>query len=161
MVFLDNQIGSPNSVLDSKMLDNSSNDSHEELYLNDEEDDSDSMVIPQTPSKEIRTRINNTRIPPPLIRGIREDKIYDKIRNPLSPNDIERGYYICCEKTIKMINLIKDLREENRDMFSSINEAIKFMLAVATSMSCVIKNDIGKEGLKDNLKNYKFFESIQ
>nr|GEX30968.1 hypothetical protein [Tanacetum cinerariifolium] len=75
MVLSHNQIGSPNSVLDCKMLDNSSNDSHEESYLNDEEDDNDSMVVPQTPSEEIRTRIDNTRIPPPLIRGIEEDKI--------------------------------------------------------------------------------------
>ncbi|GKF11216.1 hypothetical protein Tco_0049142, partial [Tanacetum coccineum] len=53
-----------------------------------------------------------------------------------------------------MINSIKDLREENKDMFSSINEAIKLMLAIATNMSCVVENDIGKEGSKDNLKNY-------
>ncbi|GJR37378.1 hypothetical protein Tco_1213062 [Tanacetum coccineum] len=146
---------SPNNVLDSKMLDNSSNDSYvsnKELYLNDEEDDGDIMVVLQTPSKEIRTRIDNTRVPPPLIRGTGEDKIWDKIGNPLSPNHIKCGYSICCENIIDMINSIKDLREENRDMFSSINEAIKLILAVATNMSCVIKNDIGKEGLKDNLK---------
>ncbi|GJU27073.1 hypothetical protein Tco_1165694 [Tanacetum coccineum] len=113
----------------------------------------DSMVVPQTPSEEIRTRIDNTRVPPLLIRGIRENKIWDKIRNPLSPNCIKRGYSICCENTIEMINSIKDLREENRDMFSSINEAVKLMLVVATNMSCVIENDIGKEGSKDNLKN--------
>ncbi|GJV28749.1 hypothetical protein Tco_1385197 [Tanacetum coccineum] len=52
-----------------------------------------------------------------------------------------------------MINSIKDLREENRDMFSSINEAIKLMLAVATNMSCVVENNIGKEESKDNLKD--------
>nr|GEV07948.1 hypothetical protein [Tanacetum cinerariifolium] len=53
MVLLNNQISSPNSVLDSKMLDSSSNDSHEELYLNDEEDDGDSMIVLQTPNKEV------------------------------------------------------------------------------------------------------------
>ncbi|GKA55971.1 hypothetical protein Tco_0755043 [Tanacetum coccineum] len=86
-----------------------SDDSHSnvELYLNDEEDARDNMIILQTPSEEIRTN---------------------------------------------MINSIKDLREENKDMFSSNNEAIKLMLAVATNMSCVIENDIGKEGSKDNLK---------
>ncbi|GJZ01687.1 hypothetical protein Tco_0519648 [Tanacetum coccineum] len=152
MVLPDNQIGSPNSVLVSKMFDNSSNDSHEELYLNDEEDDSDSMVVPQTPSEEIRTRIDNTRVPPPLIRGIGEDKIWDKIGNSLSPHHIKCGYSICCENTIEMINSIKYLKEENRDMFSSINESIKLMLAIATNMSCVVENDIGNEGSKDNLK---------
>ncbi|GJS84437.1 putative nucleotidyltransferase, ribonuclease H [Tanacetum coccineum] len=146
---------SPNSVLD-----NSSNDSqsNEELYLNDEEDDGDIMVVLQTPSKEIRTRIDNTRVPPPLIRGIGEDKIWDQIGNPLSPNHIKCGYSICCENIIDMINSIKDIREENRDMLSSINEAIKLILAVATNMSCVIKNDIGKEGLKDNLKEALEFQ---
>nr|GEV19928.1 hypothetical protein [Tanacetum cinerariifolium] len=152
MVLSDNQSGSPNSVLDSKMLDNSSNDSHEELYLNGKEDDDDSMVVPQNSSEEIRTKIDNIRVPPPLIRGVREDKISDKIANPPSPNHIERVYSICCENTIEMINSIKDLREENIDMFSSVNEAIKLMLAVATNMSCVIENDIRKEGSKDNIK---------
>ncbi|GJY79951.1 hypothetical protein Tco_0492702 [Tanacetum coccineum] len=152
MVLLDNQIGCPNNVLDRKMLENSSNDSHEELYLNDEEDEGDSMVIPQTLSEEIRTRNDNTLVPTPLIRGIGEDKILDEIGNPLSPNHIECEFSICCENIIEIINSIKDLREENRDIFSSINEAIKLMLAVATNMSCVIENDIGKEGSKDNLK---------
>ncbi|GJZ84031.1 hypothetical protein Tco_0649204, partial [Tanacetum coccineum] len=44
-----------------------------------------------------------------------------------------------------------DLKEENRDMLSSINKAIKLMLAIATNMNCVIENDIGKEESKDNL----------
>ncbi|GJU93652.1 hypothetical protein Tco_1318408 [Tanacetum coccineum] len=56
------------------------------------------------------------------------------------------------ENTINMINSIKDLKEENKDMFSSINEAIKLMLAVATNMSCDVENDVGKEEFKDNLK---------
>ncbi|GJS55625.1 hypothetical protein Tco_0628987 [Tanacetum coccineum] len=152
MMLLDNQSGSPNSVLDSKMLENSRNDSHEELYLNDEEDDGDSIVVPQTPSEEIRTKIDNTRVPPPLIRGIGEDKISDKIGNPLSLNHIEHGYSIYCENTIEMISSIKDIIEENMDMFSSISEAIKLMLAIVTNMICVIENDIGNEASKDNLK---------
>ncbi|GKC45631.1 hypothetical protein Tco_1063353 [Tanacetum coccineum] len=109
MVLSDNQIGCPNNVLDRKMLENSSNDSREELYLNDEEDDGDSMVVPQTP---------------------------------------------------KIINSIKDLREENRDIFSTINEAIKLMIAIATNMSCVIENNIRKEGLKDNLKKLNTLKEV-
>ncbi|GJZ95837.1 retrovirus-related pol polyprotein from transposon TNT 1-94 [Tanacetum coccineum] len=48
MVLPDNQIGSPNSVLDEKMFENSSNDSdfNVELYLNDEKDNGDNVVIP-------------------------------------------------------------------------------------------------------------------
>ncbi|GJZ47940.1 hypothetical protein Tco_0601772 [Tanacetum coccineum] len=133
MVLPDNQIGSPNSVLDEKMFENSSNDSDFNVEL----------------------------IPPSLIRGIKEDKIWDKIGNPLRPNHIERGYSIYCENTINMINSIKDLREENRDMFSSINVAIKLILSVATNMSYVVENDIKKEGLKDNLKEYNTLKGIR
>nr|GEX52720.1 hypothetical protein CTI12_AA533620 [Tanacetum cinerariifolium] len=154
MVLSNTKIGSPKSVLESKMFQNSSNDSHsnDELYINDEEDDTDSMVVPQTISEEIRTWIDTTRVPPPLNRGIEEDKIWDKIRNLLSPNHIERDYSICCENTVDIINSIKDFREENRDMFSLLNEAIKLMLVVATNMSYIIENNIGKEGSQDNLK---------
>ncbi|GJZ79767.1 hypothetical protein Tco_0644604 [Tanacetum coccineum] len=147
-LFSPSPIQSLQSVIDSKMLNNLSNDSHEELYLNDVEDDGDSMLFPQTISEEIRTSIDNTRVPSPLKRGSEEDKM----RNPLNPNHIECGYSICCENTIEMINSIKDLREENRGMFSLINEAIKLMLAIDGNMSCVIENDIGKEGSEDNLK---------
>nr|GEU52863.1 hypothetical protein CTI12_AA142300, chloroplastic [Tanacetum cinerariifolium] len=153
MVLPKNQVSSQNSMLDDKAFESLSNDSDfdADLYLNDEEDNGKNVVIPQTPSEEIRTRIYNIMIPPPLIRGIREDKIWDKIRNLVSLNHIERGYSICCENTINTINSIKDLKEENMDMLSSINKAIKLMLAVATNMSCVVENKTGKEESKDNL----------
>ncbi|GJZ91032.1 hypothetical protein Tco_0662959 [Tanacetum coccineum] len=67
----------------------------------------------------------------------------DNVVVPQTPNE---------ENIINMINSTKDLREENRNMFSSINEAIKLMLAVATNMNCVVENDFGKEELKNNLK---------
>ncbi|GKE86003.1 hypothetical protein Tco_1559745, partial [Tanacetum coccineum] len=127
MVLSDNQGSSSKSVLDDKVFEDSINDSDfdVDLYLNDEEDN-----------------------------GIGEDRIWDKIGNPRSPNHIEHGYSICCENIINMINSIKDLREENRDMLSSINEAIKLMLAVTTNMSFVVENEVGKEESKDNLKEY-------
>ncbi|GJS98572.1 hypothetical protein Tco_0819742 [Tanacetum coccineum] len=154
MVLPDNQVGSPKSVLDDKALEDSSNDAdfNLDLYLNDEEDNGNNVVVPQTPSEEVRTRIYNTVIPPSVIRGVREDRIWDKIGTRLNPNHTERGYSICCENIINMINSIKDLREENRDMFSSINKEIKLMLVIATNMSCVIENDIGKEESKNSLK---------
>ncbi|GJR06030.1 hypothetical protein Tco_0529014 [Tanacetum coccineum] len=78
----------------------------------------------------------------------------DNVVVPQTPNEEVFGNSIYCENIINMINSIKDLREENRDMFSSINETIKLMLAVATNMSCVIENDIKKEESKDNLKEW-------
>ncbi|GJV09861.1 hypothetical protein Tco_1351402 [Tanacetum coccineum] len=156
MMLSDNQGSSPKSVLDDKALEDSSNDTNfnVDLYLNNEEDNGDDVVVPQTLSEKVRTRIYNIRIPPYLIRGIGEDRIWDKIGNPVSLNHTKRGYSICCKNTINMINSIKDLREYNRDMFSSINEEIKLMLVVATNMSCVIENDVGKEESKDNLKEH-------
>ncbi|GKB59745.1 hypothetical protein Tco_0915931 [Tanacetum coccineum] len=96
MVFPNNQVSYPKSMLDDKAFEDSCNDSDFDVdfYLNHEEDNCDNVVVPQTPN----------------------------------------------------------LREENKDMFSSINEAIKLMLVVATNMSCVVENDIGKEESKDNLK---------
>ncbi|GJY16167.1 hypothetical protein Tco_0386589 [Tanacetum coccineum] len=86
MVLLDNQDSSPKSVLDDKAFQDSSSDSDfdVDLYLNDEEENGDNVVVPKTPSEEVRTEIYNIRIPPSLIRGIGEDKIWDKIRNPLT-----------------------------------------------------------------------------
>nr|GEY76327.1 hypothetical protein [Tanacetum cinerariifolium] len=88
---IDNPIGSLDNVLDNQIFKTLSNDSHAssvKIYLNDEEEDDDSM----------------------------------------------------------------EHREENKAMFMSINEAVKLMLVVATTMSRVVENDIGKEGSKDNFK---------
>ncbi|GJR46765.1 hypothetical protein Tco_1314868 [Tanacetum coccineum] len=112
-----------------------------EQVIEEEGDDDDNMIIPQTPSEEIRTRIDNTKFPPSLLKEIEEDEIWKNIKNPLSPNHIERGYSIYCENKIDTINSIKDHREENRAMFMSINDAIKLLISVATNMSCVVENE--------------------
>ncbi|GKA36661.1 hypothetical protein Tco_0723226, partial [Tanacetum coccineum] len=67
MVPLDNPLGCPDNVLDNQIFNTPSDDSHPsnvEMYLNDEEDDGDNMIIPQTTSEEIRTRIDNTKCSP-------------------------------------------------------------------------------------------------
>ncbi|GJV95458.1 hypothetical protein Tco_1547035 [Tanacetum coccineum] len=139
-------------MLDNKALEDSSSDSNiNEDWYNVEDNDND-VVIPQTTREKVTTRIYNTEIPHSLIKGIAEDRTWDKIGNPLSPNKNGHGYSIYCENTMNMINSIKDPREENRNMRSSIDEAIKLMLAITINMSCVIENNIRKEELKDNLK---------
>ncbi|GJV68398.1 hypothetical protein Tco_1483907 [Tanacetum coccineum] len=78
MVLLDNPMGSLDNVLDNQIFDTSSNDSYpsnEEIYFNEEEDDCDNMIISQTLSEEIRTKIDNTRCPPSLLKEIGEDEI--------------------------------------------------------------------------------------
>nr|GEW26459.1 hypothetical protein [Tanacetum cinerariifolium] len=103
MVLYDNPMGSLNNVIDNQIFNISSDESYAssvKMYLNDEEDDGDSMAIPQTLSEEIRTKIDNTR---------------------------------------------KDHREEDKAMFMSVNKVIKLMLSIATNMSSVVENEIGKE----------------
>ncbi|GJU80901.1 hypothetical protein Tco_1283266 [Tanacetum coccineum] len=63
MALLDNPIGSLKNVLNNQIFEISSDDSHAlsiEMYLLNEEDDGDNVVIPQTPNEEIRTSIDNT-----------------------------------------------------------------------------------------------------
>ncbi|GJQ97559.1 hypothetical protein Tco_0008698 [Tanacetum coccineum] len=150
MVLPDNLDDSPRSVLENEMFEISSNESgfNTDDHPNDEEVNNENVVVPQALNEEMITRIYNIRIPPSLIR---EDGIWDKIRKPLSPNLIEHGNSICCENTINMINSINDLREENRNMLSSINEAINLMLAVTTNMSRVIEDIYEKLESKDSL----------
>nr|GEW55291.1 hypothetical protein [Tanacetum cinerariifolium] len=77
MVPPDNPLGSLDNVLDNQIFDTTSDDSHPtnvEIYLNDKEDDGDTMIIPQTPSEKIRTRIDNTKCPSSLLNEIVEDK---------------------------------------------------------------------------------------
>ncbi|GKC20547.1 hypothetical protein Tco_1022697 [Tanacetum coccineum] len=52
MMLLDNQGSSPKSVLDNKAFEDSINDSdfNVDMYLNDEEDNGDNVVVPQTPT---------------------------------------------------------------------------------------------------------------
>nr|GEW63988.1 hypothetical protein [Tanacetum cinerariifolium] len=77
MVLPDNQDSSLKSLLDDKAFEDSSNDSDfdVDLYLNDEEENRDNVVVSKTHSEEVRTGIYNIRIPPSLIRGIGEDRI--------------------------------------------------------------------------------------
>ncbi|GJU93147.1 hypothetical protein Tco_1317903 [Tanacetum coccineum] len=137
MVLLENPNGSLDNVLDNQILEISSDDSPAssmEMYLLNEEDDGDNVVVPPILSEEIRNRIDNIMCPPPLLQEIGQDQIWKKDKGTLKP----KTYYE---------------REENREMFKSINEVIKLMLAVATNMSCLVENDKGKEGRSDNFKD--------
>ncbi|GKC19786.1 hypothetical protein Tco_1021936 [Tanacetum coccineum] len=145
MVLQNNQVSSPKSMLNNKAFEDSCNDSDFDEDCYHIEDNGVDVVIPQTSSEEVSTRIHNIRTHPSPIEGSREDRACDKIGNPISPNHIRHSYSICYENTMNMINSIKDLREENKNMFSSINEAIKLMLAITINMSRVIENNIRKE----------------
>ncbi|GJY94468.1 hypothetical protein Tco_0510829 [Tanacetum coccineum] len=103
-------VGSPNSVLDNEMFEILSNESDLDVitHPNDEEFNSDNVVIPQLLNDEVKTRTYNIGI--------------------------------------------LFLSNKGRNMLSSINEAIKLMLTIATNMSHVIENIIEKQESKDNIK---------
>nr|GEX86917.1 hypothetical protein [Tanacetum cinerariifolium] len=70
MVLPKNQDNSPRSVLENEMFEISSNESGFDTddHLNDEEANNENVVVPQAPNEEMITRINNSGIPPSLIR---------------------------------------------------------------------------------------------
>nr|GEX49082.1 hypothetical protein [Tanacetum cinerariifolium] len=56
---------SPAIVLENKKIEISSDDPHAssvEMYLLDEEDDGDNVVVPETPSEEIINKFNDTSV---------------------------------------------------------------------------------------------------
>nr|GEV72094.1 hypothetical protein [Tanacetum cinerariifolium] len=70
MVLPKNQDNSPRSVLENEMFEISSNESGFDTddHPNDEEANNENVAVPQAPNEEMITRINNTEIPPSLIR---------------------------------------------------------------------------------------------
>ncbi|GJX00233.1 hypothetical protein Tco_0184146 [Tanacetum coccineum] len=137
-VLPNNQVSSLKSVLYNKALENSSSNSDIDEDWYNVEDNINDVVIPQI--------------------TIEEDRTWDKIGNPLIPNNIGNGYSICCENTMNMINSVEDLKEDTRNMLSSINEGIKLMLAITINMSRVIKTYIEKEKSKDNHNDQEHIE---
>ncbi|PWA50753.1 hypothetical protein CTI12_AA469970 [Artemisia annua] len=88
-------------------------------------------------------------------RGIGDEKVWKKIRKPLSPKLCEGNLAICCENTIDMLNAIKDNREEDREMLKSLHEEVKMLQALASNMTCIVHNDRGDDSCYDNLVNHK------
>ncbi|GJW50941.1 hypothetical protein Tco_0092292 [Tanacetum coccineum] len=95
MVLSDNQGSSPKSMLDDKAFEDSSNDSYfdVDLYLNDEEDNGDNVVIPQTPiiimaQPQRQADVHQDELCPPNKRYALIDannKI--DLDNPMCPNE--------------------------------------------------------------------------
>ena len=88
-------------------------------------------------------------------KGIGEEKIWEKIRKPLSPKLREGNHAICCENTIDMLNAIKHFREENRETLKSIHDRVKMLQALASNMKCIVHNDRGDDTCEDNLIDHK------
>ncbi|GJR60939.1 hypothetical protein Tco_1503101 [Tanacetum coccineum] len=88
-------------------------------------------------------------------RGMIESEIWDKIKEPLSPRLNEDEYSICYEKTIHMMNDLKEARMKFREMLLSIYHSLKMLLDIISNMNRKLedekikRNDKGKEKVND------------
>ncbi|GJX34930.1 hypothetical protein Tco_0246487 [Tanacetum coccineum] len=80
-----------------------------------------------------------------------QNKIWDKVKEPLSPKLNEDEYSICCENTTHMMNALKEARMESREMLLSIHHRLKMLLDNISKMNRKLEdekvkmNDKGKE----------------
>ncbi|PWA86844.1 hypothetical protein CTI12_AA136570 [Artemisia annua] len=98
---------------------------------------------------------NNAQVTTSPFRGIGEEKVWEKIRKPLSPKLHEGNHAFFCENTIAMLNAIKDNREQNHEMLKSLHDGVKMLQALASNMTCIVHNDRGDDSCDDNLVNHK------
>ncbi|PWA90639.1 hypothetical protein CTI12_AA096710 [Artemisia annua] len=172
---MNNQPSSPNNVLDNVIL--LSSDTNSLSANNGSQEIGDNNVVPQAPTKSVGMgkglfmhntqqkqypRINLEKLMPDdaqattsPFRGIVDEKVWEKIRKPLSPKLREGNLAIFCENTIDMLNAIKDNREENREMLKSLHDGVKMLQALASKMTCIVHNDRGDDSCDDNLVNHK------
>ncbi|GJT09422.1 hypothetical protein Tco_0856464 [Tanacetum coccineum] len=80
-----------------------------------------------------------------------ESEIWDKVKEPLSPNLNEDEYSIYCENTTHMMNALREARMEYREMGLSIHHILKMLLDIISKMNRKLedekikRNDKGKE----------------
>ncbi|PWA52288.1 hypothetical protein CTI12_AA456740 [Artemisia annua] len=172
---MNNHPSSPNNVLDNVIL--LSSDTNSLSANNGSQEIIDNNVVPQAPTKSVGMgkgwfmhntqqeqypRINleklmqdDAQATTSPFRGIGEEKVWEKIRKPLSLKLHEGNHAICRENTIDMLNAIKDNREENCEMLKSLHDGVKMLQALASNMTCIVHNDRGDDSYDDNLVNHK------
>ncbi|GJT81202.1 hypothetical protein Tco_1055544 [Tanacetum coccineum] len=87
-----------------------------------------------------------------ILNGFAERKIWDKVKEPLSPKLNEDEYSICCENTTHMMNALKEARIESREMFLSIHYSLKMLLDIIFKMNRKLKDEKVKRNDKGNEK---------
>ncbi|GJX47126.1 putative reverse transcriptase domain-containing protein [Tanacetum coccineum] len=84
-----------------------------------------------------------------------KSEIWDKIKEPLSPRLNKDEYSIFCENTTHMMNALKKVRMESREMLLSIHHSLKMLLDIISKMNRKLedkkikRNDKGKEKVND------------
>nr|GEU73575.1 hypothetical protein [Tanacetum cinerariifolium] len=90
-----------------------------------------------------------------ILRGFAKSKIWDKIKEPLSPKLNKHEYSICCENTTHMMNALKEARMKSREMLLSIHHSLKMLLDIISKMNRKLedekikRNDKGKEKVNE------------
>ncbi|PWA87521.1 hypothetical protein CTI12_AA129380 [Artemisia annua] len=75
------------------------------------------------------------------LRTFAESKVWDLIKEPLSPRLNEDEYSICCENTAHMVNALKESRIESRVMLLFIHEGIMELLTTISKMNRKLEDD--------------------
>ncbi|GJW38961.1 hypothetical protein Tco_0064806 [Tanacetum coccineum] len=90
-----------------------------------------------------------------ILRGFVESKIWDEVKEPLSPKLNKDEYSICCENATHMMNAFKEARMESREMLLSILHSLKMLLGIISKMNRKLEdekiksNDKGKKKVND------------
>nr|GEY21249.1 hypothetical protein [Tanacetum cinerariifolium] len=89
-----------------------------------------------------------------ILKGFTKSKIWDKVKEPISPKLNEDEYSIFCENTTHMMNALKEVRMESREMLLSIHYSLKMLLDIISKINRKLEdekvkmNDKGKEKLR-------------
>ncbi|GJT51780.1 hypothetical protein Tco_0977937 [Tanacetum coccineum] len=84
-----------------------------------------------------------------ILRGFAESKIWDKVKEPLSPKLNEDEYSICCENTTHMMNALKEERTESREMLLSIHHSLTMLLDIISKMNRKLEDEKIKRNDKE------------
>ncbi|GJV71882.1 retrovirus-related pol polyprotein from transposon TNT 1-94 [Tanacetum coccineum] len=90
-----------------------------------------------------------------ILKGVAKSKIWDNIKEPLSPKLNKDEYSICCENTTHVMNALKEARMESREILLSIHQSLKMLLDIISKMNRkleeekVKRNDKVKEKVND------------
>ncbi|GJZ41681.1 DUF4219 domain-containing protein [Tanacetum coccineum] len=96
-----------------------------------------------------------------VLKGFAESKIWDKIKEPLSPKLNEDEYSICCENTTHMMNALKEARRESREMLLYIHHSLKMLLDIISKMNRKLEDEKIKRNVKGKEKGEKESKALK
>nr|GEY15474.1 hypothetical protein [Tanacetum cinerariifolium] len=89
-----------------------------------------------------------------ILKGFVKSKVWDKVKEPLSPKLNEDEYSICCENTTHMMNALKEARMESREMLLSIHQSLKMLLDIISAIEDTQKVRLASMHMFDKALNW-------